>query len=140
MLVLVVLLLVVVLLVLLVLVLLDVVEVVDVDVGVGVGVVDVEVDVGASVVLSWVEEGSLLEPSDSGSEDNELDDELDDDSPSAEKAMIWAEPPDGTVTTQKAASPAPTAASGLLTDRPFRGSMLHGRPLQPPPGHSILRP
>lgn len=95
----------------------------EVDVGVGVGV-------GVGVALLVVELGAaaLDEP--------ELPEE-----PSVLKVMILAFDPDGTVTTQKSAPPAPVAASKLDTrPTPLEGSIEHGRPLHPPPSHSIFTP
>lgn len=72
----------------------------------------------------------------------EVPDEGDAVEPSVLKTTMFAEPPLGTVTTQKLAPPTPVAATGLST--PFtstlEGSIAHGRPLQPPPGHSIFTP
>lgn len=52
---------------------------------------------------------------------------------------VW---PEGTVTTQKLAPPSPVVASGLSTSLMpmLEGSILHGVPLHPPPGHSMLSP
>jgi hypothetical protein len=62
--------------------------------------------------------------------------------PSVLKTTMLAVLPLGTVTTQKPEPSTPSVATGL--DTPFRpsldGSMEHGNPLQPPSGHSILRP
>lgn len=61
--------------------------------------------------------------------------------PSTLNVMILAVEPEGTVTTQKSAPPAPVAESALeTTPTPFEGSIEHGRPLHPPPSHSILTP
>jgi hypothetical protein len=62
--------------------------------------------------------------------------------PSVLKTTMLAVPPLGTVTTQKAAPPTPEVATGLSSPPtpPLEGSMEQGRPLQPPDGHSILRP
>jgi hypothetical protein len=58
------------------------------------------------------------------------------------KTTMLAFPPGGMVTTQKAAPPAPTAWSALVTPpMPLvEGSMEHGVPLQPDPAHSIFTP
>jgi hypothetical protein len=50
--------------------------------------------------------------------------------------------PEGTVTTQKLAPPAPLAWSALETPPTpaLEGSMEQGRPLQPSPSHSMLMP
>lgn len=49
-----------------------------------------------------------------------------------------AEPPLGTVTTQDAAPPAPIELLPTTSLTPcWDGSIAHGRPLQPPPSHSI---
>jgi hypothetical protein len=62
--------------------------------------------------------------------------------PSVLNTTMLADLPLGTVTTQKLAPPTPSALSGLST--PFmsmvEGSILHGVPLHPPPGHSMLTP
>jgi len=62
--------------------------------------------------------------------------------PSTLKTTMLAVLPLGTVTTQKLAPPTPVALTGLFT--PFvpsvEGWMAQGRPLHPPPGHSILMP
>lgn len=62
--------------------------------------------------------------------------------PSMLKTTMLACLPLGTVTTQKLASPTPVALTGLLTPPTpsVPGLMEQGKPLQPPPGHSILRP
>lgn len=60
--------------------------------------------------------------------------------PEPSNAMIFAVLPLGTVTTQNAESPAPIAAILLSTLPEPEGSIWHGNPLQPPPGHSILTP
>ncbi len=62
--------------------------------------------------------------------------------PSVLKTTMLAVLPLGTVTTQKAALPTPLVATGLSRPPtpPLEGSMAQGRPLQPPSGHSILRP
>lgn len=61
--------------------------------------------------------------------------------PSTLKTTMLAVLPLGTVTTQKLA-PSPTALLLLLTPLTpsDAGLMAQGRPLQPPPGHSILMP
>jgi hypothetical protein len=58
------------------------------------------------------------------------------------KTTTLAVPPEGIVTTQKAAPPAPSAWSALVTPpMPLtEGSMEHGVPLQPDPAHTIFRP
>lgn len=49
--------------------------------------------------------------------------------------------PLGTVTTQKVAPPAPTEVLPIISLTAFTaGSILHGRPLQPSPSHSISIP
>jgi len=62
--------------------------------------------------------------------------------PSILKTTMLACLPLGTVTTQKLASPTPLALTGLLTPPTpsVPGLIEQGKPLQPPPGHSILRP
>lgn len=88
--------------------------------GVGVGV-----GVGEGVAAALLEELEDPEPED----------------PSTLNVTMLAVLPDGTVTTQKSAPPAPVAESELdTTPMPLDGSIEHGRPLQPPPGHSILIP
>jgi hypothetical protein len=99
-----------------------------------------EVDAGAELVGAALVVGLAEEVGGAGAEE-------DDDAglplePSVLKTTMLAEPPLGTVTTQKLALPTPMAESGLsrpLTP-PLDGSMLHGRPLQPPAGHSMRRP
>jgi hypothetical protein len=96
---------------------------VGVDVGVGVGV-----GVGLGVALTLDEEA--LDP-----------EELELESP-ALKISILADPPGGTVTTQKFALPAPEDWSELDTPpTPLtEGSIEQGRPLHPEPEHVILTP
>lgn len=61
--------------------------------------------------------------------------------PSGPNTMMLAVDPLGTVTTQKLPPPAPTVALVLHSFTLWMaGSMAHGRPLQPPSGHSILTP
>lgn len=98
----------------------------EVELGVGVGV-----GVGLGVGLGVDDAAALLE---------ELEDPESDD-PSTLNVTMLAVLPDGTVTTQKSAPPAPVAESELdTTPTPLEGSIEHGSPLQPPPGHSILMP
>jgi len=114
---------------------LELVELVDIVLlVVGVGVADV-VDVVEGGAVVEVEVGVTTE--DEGAPpDGELEE-----SP-ALKTTRFALLPVGTVTTQKPAPPAPSADSDdvtvfiALTD----GSIEHGRPLHPPPSHSILIP
>lgn len=78
-------------------------------------------------------------------DDTGLADELEDTEPPLEPSTLnvtmLAVEPEGTVTTQKSAPPAPVAESALeTTPTPLEGLIEHGRPLQPPPGHSILTP
>lgn len=105
---------------------LDVVDVVRVGVGVGVGVVDVE---GATEELAAFED----DPAEPELPPLELPDS---------KTTTFAVTPLGMVTTQKLAPPAPVAWSELVTPpMPLTaGSMEQGKPLQPGPEHSILRP
>lgn len=99
----------------------------DEGVGVGVGV--------------GVGDGDGLGELESGFDDDDSE-ELE--SPPALKTTTLAVPPLGTVTTQKSAPPAPVALSALFTlgmlPELEEGSILHGRPLHPPPGHSMLTP
>ena len=112
---------------------------VDVDVEVEVEVeVDVDVDVVEVVVGVRVGVGVDAAPEElAGPGEPELAAE----SPAGNTTM-FAVKPLGTVTTQKLAPPAPEAWSALVTPpTPLtEGSMVHGRPLQPAPEHSILRP
>ncbi len=87
-------------------------------------------------------------------EDDDDDDEDEDDEddepplllllllPSRLYTTMLAVPPLGTVTTQKLAPPAPLAPSALVTLKSLTldAPISHGRPLQPPPGHSTRRP
>jgi hypothetical protein len=80
-----------------------------------------------------------------GVDDSDLDPELEEPDPvepSVLNTTMLAEPPLGTVTTQKLAPPTPSAETGLVTPLipSVDGSIEHGRPLHPPPGHSILTP
>ena len=62
--------------------------------------------------------------------------------PSVLKTTMFADWPEGTVTTQNAAPPAPFAESGL-SNPPIpsvAGLIAQGKPLHPPWGHSILTP
>lgn len=85
-----------------------------------------------------VEEGAGA-ADDLGGEELEGADALE---PSVLNTTMLADLPLGTVTTQKLAPPTPSALTGLST--PFtsmvEGSILHGTPLHPPSGHSILTP
>jgi hypothetical protein len=104
----------------------DVVWVVEVVLVVGCCVeVGVEEVVGAAEVVGFFDEEGALPVE-----------------PSVLKTTMLALDPLGTVTTQKSAPPTPSVETGLFT--PFipsvEGSIEHGRPLQPPPGHSILTP
>lgn len=61
--------------------------------------------------------------------------------PPGPKTTRLALEPLGTVTTQKLAPPAPIVPLVLHSlTLCTAGSMAHGNPLQPPPGHSILTP
>jgi len=93
-----------------------VVDVVEVDVGVGL------VEDAAATLLSCLAPEELESP--------------------ALKTVMTAVPPFGTVTTQKLPPPAPTADKLLVTSLILftAGSMLQGKPLQPPLGQSIFRP
>lgn len=51
---------------------------------------------------------------------------------------MFAEPPGGTVTTQKAAPPAPSEPPEHVFGPSREGSQRHGVPLQLPPVHSML--
>lgn len=72
----------------------------------------------------------------------ELDDPPELLEPPAWKTTTLAVTPSGIVTTQKFPPPAPVADSSLVTSFTLllAGSMLHGRPLQPSPSHSMLTP
>jgi hypothetical protein len=76
-----------------------------------------------------------------GLEEAALDEPEAEESPAGNRTTV-ADWPSGIVTTQKFAPPAPDASSGLVTPPiPFtEGSMEQGRPLQPEPEHSTLRP
>ena len=69
-------------------------------------------------------------------------DEVSSSSPPFSKTTTWAFSPLGTVTTQKAPSPAPPVVVSPETSLTLFvfGSILQGRPLQPPPSHSISTP
>ena len=69
-------------------------------------------------------------------------DEVSSSSPPFSKTTIWAFSPLGTVTTQKAPSPAPPVVVSPVTSLTLFmfGSILQGRPLHPPPSHSISTP
>lgn len=61
--------------------------------------------------------------------------------PDFSKTTTLAFSPLGTVTTQKVAPPAPTEVLPIISLTAFTaGSILHGRPLQPSPSHSISIP
>jgi hypothetical protein len=103
------------------------------DVGVGVGL-ELVVGVGVGDGL----DAAVLDVVGLGAAELEDPEPLD---PSTLKVMILAVEPDGTVTTQKSAPPAPVASSALVTTpTPLEGSIEHGRPLHPPPSHSIFTP
>lgn len=95
-----------------------------------------EVVVGVALELDCVEVGATV---DEALVEEPLDAEL---LPPTGKTTMSAVPPDGTVTTQKSAPPAPLASSGLVTPPmpTTEGLMEHGRPLHPDPEHSISRP
>ena len=69
-------------------------------------------------------------------------DEVSSSSPPFSKTTIWAFSPLGTVTTQKAPSPAPPVVVSPVTSLTLFvfGSILQGRPSQPLPSHSISTP
>ena len=94
--------------------------------------VDVGVGVGIGVVVGMGD----------GSDEAAMDPEPEAEESPAGKTTTLADPPSGTVTTQKFAPPAPDAWSELVTPPiPLvEGSMEQGRPLQPEPEHSTLRP
>jgi len=78
-----------------------------------------------------------------GAADDDLDEELGDAlEPSVWNTTMLADLPFGTVTTQKLAPPTPVVLTGLSTPLTsiVEGSILHGMPLHPPPGHSMLTP
>jgi hypothetical protein len=105
----------------------------DVDDGGGVEVLElVEDGVGVGVGVGEALEEAAFEE-DAGFELPELP---------ISKTTISAVNPEGTVTTQKLAPPAPLAWSALVTPPipSVDGSIEHGRPLQPEPEHSILIP
>lgn len=57
------------------------------------------------------------------------------------KTTILALPPEGTVTTQNEAPPAPSELlPSILLTAWTAGSILHGRPLQPSPSQTISTP
>jgi hypothetical protein len=61
--------------------------------------------------------------------------------PSFSKTTMWAVSPLGTVTTQPVAPPAPVKGVPIISLTELTaGSILQGRPLQPPPSHSISIP
>ena len=69
-------------------------------------------------------------------------DEVSSSLPSFSKTTTWAFSPFGTVTTQKAPSPAPPVVVSPVTSLTLFvfGSILQGRSLQPLPSHSISTP
>jgi hypothetical protein len=110
---------------------------VEVDVGVSVVLVLVGVGVGVEVLVLelelLVEVGVLVETSMVSDEVLPL--------PSFSKTTMCAVEPLGTVTTQPVAPPAPTKGSPIISLTLLTaGSILQGRPLQPPPSHSISIP
>lgn len=99
---------------------------------------DVDDELGVGIVVGvgvGVGEGEALE-------DWEEPDELEADESPAGNRTTFAVAPEGMVTTQNAAPPAPSAESELVTSfiALTEGSMEQGRPLQPEPLHSTLRP
>ena len=94
---------------------------------------DVELDeLGVGVGVGVCEGEALEDP----------EDELEADESPAGNKTTFAVAPEGIVTTQNAAPPAPSAESELVTSfiALTAGSMEQGRPLQPEPLHSTLRP
>lgn len=79
---------------------------------------------------------------DDGAEEGEDDDDEPPVEPSVLKTTILALWPLGTVTTQNSAPPTPFVETGLFSPPmpSSAGLMEQGRPLQPPPSHSILTP
>jgi hypothetical protein len=117
----------------------EVSEGVEVEVGVSVVLVLVGVGVGVEVLVLvlelelLVEVGVLVETSMVSDEVLPL--------PSFSKTTMCAVEPLGTVTTQPVAPPAPTKGSPIISlTLLIAGSILQGRPLQPPPSHSISIP
>ena len=121
----------------------EVSEGVEVEVGVSVVLVLVGVGVGVEVLVLvlvlelelelLVEVGVLVETSTVSDEVLPL--------PSFSKTTMCAVEPLGTVTTQPVAPPAPTKGSPIISLTSLTaGSILQGRPLQPPPSHSISIP
>lgn len=93
----------------------------EVDVEVDVELLELEVELGVGVGVEEVLELRL---------------------PAFSNTLILAFPPGGTVTTQNLPPPAPAPPLEPVTSlTPFSaGSILQGRPLQPPPSHSISTP
>jgi hypothetical protein len=117
----------------------EVSEGVEVEVGVSVVLVLVGVGVGVEVLVLvlelelLVDVGVLVETSMVSDEVLPL--------PSFSKTTMCAVEPLGTVTTQPVAPPAPTKGSPIISlTLLIAGSILQGRPLQPPPSHSISIP
>lgn len=106
--------------VVLVLVVLVVVGVVEVLVVLGEVVVGGALEVGGLLEAGLLGAGALLSP--------------------ASKTLMFAFWPLGTVTTQKAPPPAPSAASSEVTwfKASDEGSILQGRPLQPAPSSQVI--
>ena len=121
---------------------------------------DVDVDVDVDEIRLLVDGGGVDEVV--GIEDDELgvgvgvgegvgealleaaldDEEAEDPEPPSSKTTTSAVRPEGTVTTQKLAPPAPEAWSALVTPPipTTDGSIEQGSPLHPDPEHSILIP
>ena len=119
------------------------------------GVLDVEVVDGVEVVEGVVVDGVglgvllallallVLEVEGTAMDDDELEPpEPPEPLPPFSNTTTWAFSPLGTVTTQKAPSPAPPVVVSPVTSLTLFvfGSILQGRPLQPPPSHSISTP
>ena len=104
---------------------------------------EVRVEELDKVLLDVVGAGFEVDEDGDGAADDGLDEELGDAlEPSVWNTTILADLPFGTVTTQKLAPPTPVVLTGLSTPLTsiVEGSILHGMPLHPPPGHSMLTP
>jgi hypothetical protein len=110
----------------------EVVEEAEVEVEVEVGVSVVEVVVGALVLLELLLLAELVETDTVSLEEP----------PEVSKTTMLALAPEGTVTTQPVAPPAPVKTSGAsISFTPMvEGSIRQGRPLQPLPSQRISIP
>ena len=120
-----------------------------VGVGVGLGVEDTAALVGAATTCCWIctelTTGAEEEAGADGGADAEAEDPPPPPLPAPEsgpwKTTKLALTPCGTVTTQKAAPPAPSVFAPTISFTPLvPGSIAQGRPLQPSPSHTISTP